>query len=100
MTELDGLAVEPPRKTAAHLLAFFDWAERKGEMPASTVQNWRGASIRVLEIEDDWQDVNVVDFDLEAHLRRFETLRRGQYTTGSMAAYKSRARTGIEAYRA
>jgi hypothetical protein len=53
---------------------------------ASTVQNWRIASTKVLEIEDDWQDVNVVDFDLEAHLRRFETLRRGAYTSGSMAA--------------
>jgi hypothetical protein len=99
MTELDGLAVEPPRKTAAHLLAFFDWAERKGEMPASTVQNWRSASIKILEIEDNWQDVNVVDFDLDAHLSRFQTLRRTQYTTASMAAYRSRAKTAIDAYR-
>jgi hypothetical protein len=100
MTEQEGLFVEPPRKTAAHYMFFLDWAEKKGELPASTVQNWRGASIKVLEIEDDWGDVNVVDFDLDEHLRRFETLRRAAYTTGSMAAYKSRARTGIEAYRA
>ncbi len=54
-----------------------NWAEKKGELPAGTVQNWRVASIKVLEIEDYWRDVNVVDFDLEAHLQRFETLRRG-----------------------
>src|SRR5215211_1481830 len=100
MTEVDSTAIEPSRGTAAHYLFFLDWAEKKGELPASTVQNWRIASTKVLEIEDEWQNVNVVDFDLEAHLRRFETLRRGQYTTGSLAAYKSRARTGIEAYRA
>jgi hypothetical protein len=79
---------------------FLDWAEKKGELPASTVQNWRVASIKAPEIADDWQDVNVVDFDLEAQLQRFEKLRRTSYTSGSMNAYKSRAGTGIEAYRA
>jgi hypothetical protein len=100
MTEVDGAGTEPRRGTAAHYMYFLDWAENKGELPATAVQNWRTASIKVLEIEDDWQDVNVVDFDLDAHLRRFETLRRTAYTTGSLSAYKSRARTGIEMYRA
>jgi hypothetical protein len=100
MAESEPLFTEPPRQTAGHFMFFLDWAEKKGELPAATVQNWRGAATKVLEIEESWQDINVVDFDLEAHLRRFETLRRTAYTTGSMAAYKSRARTGIEAYRA
>jgi hypothetical protein len=100
MTEVNGTPVEPPRGTAAHYLYFLDWAERKGELPTSTVQNWRNAATKVLEIEDDWQDVNVAEFDLNAHLARFETLKRTSYTTGSMAAYKSRMKTGIEAYRA
>jgi len=100
VTELE-LAVEPARGTAAHYIDFFlNWAEKKGEVPASTVQNWRTASIKVLEIENNWQDVNVIDFDLEAHLQRFETLRRTLYKSGSMDAYKSRTRTGIHAYRA
>jgi hypothetical protein len=46
------------------------------EVPTATVQNWRGASLKASEIEDDWRDMNLVDFDLEAHLGRFETLRR------------------------
>jgi hypothetical protein len=41
-----------------------------------------------------------VNFDPDAHLRRFETLRRTAYTSGSLNAYKSRARTGIDMYRA
>jgi hypothetical protein len=53
--------------TAAHFMCFLDWAEKKGELPASTVQNWRIASTKVLEIEHDWQELNVVDLDLEAH---------------------------------
>jgi hypothetical protein len=100
MTEVNGAGAEPRRGTAAHYMYFLDWAETKGELPTTAVQNWRTASVKVLEIEDDWQDVNVVDFDLDAHLRRFETLRRTAYTTGSLGAYKSRARTGIEMYRA
>jgi hypothetical protein len=36
-------------------------------VPAAAEQNWRGASLKALEIEDDWRDMNLVDFDLEAH---------------------------------
>jgi hypothetical protein len=99
MTEVDAIA-EPVRGTAAHYMFFLDWAEKKGELPASTIQNWRNASGKVLEIEDDWRDVNVAEFDLDAHIARFETLRRTAYTSSSMAAYKSRAKVGIETYRA
>jgi hypothetical protein len=38
-------------------------------VPAATVQNWRGASLKALEIEDDWRDMNLADFDLEAHAK-------------------------------
>jgi hypothetical protein len=51
-----------------------------------------------LEIEDDWRDMSVVDFDLEAHVARFEILKRTSYTSGSLRACKPRARVGIEAY--
>jgi hypothetical protein len=99
MTEVDGADVAPTPGTADHYMYFLDWAEKKGELPPSTVANWRNASSKVLEIEDNWRDVNVVDFDLEAHLSRFEVLKRTAYTTGSMSAYKSRTKTGIEVYR-
>jgi hypothetical protein len=99
MTEVEASMVEPTRGTAAHYLYFLDWAEKKGELPHSTVQNWRNASIKVLEVEDDWRALNVIDFDLAAHLGRFEVLRRTSYTTGSMNAYKSRTKIGIDAYR-
>jgi hypothetical protein len=99
MTESTGVFLEPARGTAAHYLYFLDWAEKKGELPASTIQNWRIASTKVLEIDEGWQEQNVVNLDLEAHLSRFEVLRRTSYTSGSLNAYKSRARVGIEAYR-
>jgi hypothetical protein len=100
MTDVDAAAVEPPRGTAAHYLYFLDWAEKKGELPNTTVQNWRNVATKVLEIEDDWRNLNVVDFDLDAHLARFEILKRTSYTTSSLSAYKSRTKMGIETYRA
>jgi hypothetical protein len=45
-------------------MAFLDCAEKRGELPAATVQNWRVAALKALEIEDDWRDINLVDFDL------------------------------------
>jgi hypothetical protein len=99
MTEVDASPVDATSGTGAGYIAFLDYAEKKGEVPAATVQNWRGASLKALAIEDDWRDMNLVDFDLEAHLGRFETLRRTSYTASSMKAYRSRAKVGIQAYR-
>jgi hypothetical protein len=99
MTEADAPNGELTHGTAAHFMHFLDWAEGRGELLAATVHNWRVASTKVLEIEPDWQNVNVADFDLEAHLHRFEVLKRTAYATNSMNAYKSRTRVAIEAYR-
>lgn len=98
MTEVLSAAL-PAEGTAAHYLQFLSWAEKKGEVPSATVQNWRNAANKVLEIEDDWQNLDVIKFDLEAHLSRFQILKRTAYAEASMAAYKARTRAGIEAYR-
>jgi hypothetical protein len=102
MTEGDGgwqVQVEPAPGTAADYMRFLEWAERTGELPKSTVDNWRIASTKVLQIEDDWQNVDVAKFDVDAHLNRFATLKRTAYSASSLNAYKSRTKVGIEAYR-
>lgn len=91
--------VSPSEGTAAHFLTFLDWAEKKGELPRTTVHNWRNAASKVLEIEASWEDLDLVGFDLEAHLIRFQVLKRTAYTEGSMNAYKSRTKAAIESYR-
>ncbi|SDJ01103.1 hypothetical protein SAMN05444157_1267 [Frankineae bacterium MT45] len=98
MTDVLSAAL-PAEGTAAHFLTFLDWAEKKGELPSTTVQNWRNASNKVLEVEADWQNLDVVKFDLDAHLARFQTLKRTAYTEGSMSAYKNRTKAAIESYR-
>jgi hypothetical protein len=100
MTEVDSGGTEPKEGTAGHYMnVFLVWAEKKGELPATTVQNWRNASNKVLEIEDDWPNLNLVDFDLDGHLNRFEILKRTSYAASSMNAYKARTKMGIEVYR-
>jgi hypothetical protein len=100
MTENGGAPVASLKPgTGADYLRFLDWAEKKGEVPTPTVQNWRNASTKVLEIEDNWHDLDLINLDLEAHIGRFVVLKRTSYTEGSMNAYKSRTRGGIEAYR-
>ncbi|REF31340.1 hypothetical protein [Calidifontibacter indicus] len=96
---VDEARIEALSETAAHFVQFLDWAEAAGELPSSTIQNWRNASVKVLQIEDDWPHINVVKFDLDGHLSRFDVLKRGNYTSGSMAAYKARTRNAIETYR-
>lgn len=80
----------PAQGTAADFMDFLEWAEKKGELSVTTVQNWRNASTKVLEIEDNWRDLDLVALDLDALLDRFQTLKRTSYTNGSMAAYRSR----------
>lgn len=100
MTEGEGAPTAPAQPgTGAHFAEFLDWAESKGELPGTTVQNWRNAATKVLEIEDDWKNINVVEFDLDSHINRFQILRRTSYTESSMSAYKSRTRVAIESYR-
>ena len=86
--------------TAAGLVEFLDWAESKGELPKATVANWRGAAKNVLDIEEQWEALDLHTLDLDAFLLRFENLRRTRYKVDSLNAYKGRFRKGVEAYRA
>lgn len=93
MTESDGWQVGPAPGTAADYMDFLDWAERTGELPKSTAANWRVASTKVLQIEDNWQDVNVADFDLDAHPSRFATLKRTAYNASPAVLFSGRCST-------
>jgi hypothetical protein len=99
VTEADVVQASPASGTAADYMDFLDWAERTGELPKSTVVNWRVASTKVLQIEENWQNVDVANFDIDAHLSRFAILKRTAYSASSLNAYKSRTKVGIEAYR-
>jgi hypothetical protein len=85
--------------TAAGLLEFLNWAGSRGEINAGTASARAVAVRRVLDIEG----VRLESIDLRAVnpdeiLERFETLKRTEYSTDSMDAYKSRFRSSVNTY--
>lgn len=85
-------------KTGKSLLEFWDWSANKGLVNKNTALGLRSAVQKVLEIEDDWESINVAELDVEDLLHRFENLRATDYKPGSLATYKSRFRKAMGMY--
>src|SRR4051794_24654840 len=73
MSEAPAVTEAPKEGTAAHFMHFLDWAESRGEISKATVSNWRGASKNILEIEQGWEQINLMELDLDSFISRFET---------------------------
>lgn len=80
------------------LREFLDWAGSKGELNQTTARALKGATGKVLQVEDDPENVDIRSVQVEDILRRFETRFRTSYTTGSMATYKTRFRQAVDMY--
>lgn len=85
-------------KTGKSLLDFWDWAANKRLVNKNTALGLRSAAQKVLEVDDNWESIDVAELDIEDILRRFETLRATEYKPGSLATYKSRFRKAVEMY--
>lgn len=84
--------------TGAGMRDFLDWAAKKGELNASTANALRVAASKVLASEDDPDGVDVRSLSVDHCLERFENLSRAQYTSASMATYKTRFRNAVSMY--
>lgn len=84
--------------TAAGLQEFLDWAGRTGEMNPTTAGAWAVSSRRILELEGNPDVIDVRQLDVDELLRRFENRHRMDYTSASLATYKSRFVSAVEAY--
>jgi hypothetical protein len=85
--------------TAAGLLEFLGWAGSRGEINAGTASARAVAVRRVLDIEGvPLESVDLRAVNLGEILDRFETLKRTEYTTDSMDAYKSRFKSSVNMY--
>jgi hypothetical protein len=85
----------------AGLMAFLDFMISKGYGTAGAINPWRSAAKNVFAVVegDDFEDFDVRSFDVDEYLARFENRSMGKYTADSLAAYRSRFRKAIEAYR-
>jgi hypothetical protein len=87
--------------TASGLAAFLDFMIAKGYGTSGAINPWKSAAKNVFTVVEgeDYGEFDVRSFDVEEYLGRFENRSMGKYTADSLAAYRSRFRKGIEAYR-
>lgn len=86
------------KMTAKSLLEFLDRAAEKGWLNKNTAAGYRAACQRILEIENDWEEVDLSALDVDDILQRFVTLKGKDYSPGSLQTYKSRFRTALETF--
>jgi hypothetical protein len=87
--------------TASGLAAFLDFMIAKGYGTAGSINPWKSATKNVFSVVEgeNYAEFDVRTFDVDEYLGRFENRSMGKYTADSLAAYRSRFRKAIEAYR-
>lgn len=85
-------------KSGKSFLEFLDRAAEKGWLNKNTAAGYRAACQRVLEVEKDWEELDVSQVEVDSIIQRFVNLKGGDYSPGSLETYKSRFRTALETY--
>lgn len=65
-------------------------------MAPASARAIRAAVSQILKIDDNWESVDVRNIDVDALFARFRNL--SKIAPGSLAAYESRFRTGLQSY--
>lgn len=76
--------------SAKGLEGFFDYILEKGLMNKETATNWKGASLKVLEILSDHERQDLRSLDKDQVFQRFVNLKGKTYNPSSLNVYKSR----------
>ncbi|RZQ62134.1 hypothetical protein [Amycolatopsis suaedae] len=84
--------------TGAGLKEFLDRVVKYGEINPSTGNAQRVAATKVLASEADPDGVDIRSLDVERVLDRFDSLNRMNYSTASLATYKTRFRNSVAMY--
>ena len=88
------------KRTGKDLVEHWAWAAEKGLMPRTSAKAMAVSCRRVLEVEQDWKNVNVLALDMDEFARRFKNLRALDYKPSTLGDYASRFRRGVLSYRA
>ena len=88
------------QRTGKALVKHWAWAADKGLMPRGSAQTLAVSCRRVLEVEQDWEKVDVLALDIDEFSSRFKNLRALDYRPSSLRDYASRFRRGVLSYRA
>ena len=74
------------------------WAADKGLMNRNTAGATRAAVAQVLGAIGDPSQIDVRQLDIEDALRRFENMKKKEFTPDSLRTYKSRFRQAVASY--
>jgi hypothetical protein len=94
------MAIQNPASdyTGAGLIEFLDAAVAKGWFNVTSAKALKTASLKVLEIEIGWEDVDLRTVDIDALFQRFRNLRRNDYSDSSLKVYKTRFEQAVKMY--
>jgi hypothetical protein len=96
--EVDGVAADPNSGTGGGMLAFLDYVIRKNEMVEATAAALRTGCKKVLEVEDNWQNLDLRNLDTDQMLVRFRNKYRAELRERSLYNYEQRFRQTVEMY--
>jgi hypothetical protein len=86
----------PQRGTGLAFVRHWDWVAEKGLMAPASARAIRAAVSQILKIEDNWESVDMRSLDIDGLFARFRNL--SKIAPGSLAAYESRFRSGLQSY--
>ncbi|CAN5314331.1 hypothetical protein BH20ACT8_BH20ACT8_08840 [soil metagenome] len=84
--------------TAGGAVGFFDYLANKSLMNKSTAAARKSAVVKVMEIDDGWEDVDLRSLDLDEQVVRFHNFAKAKYAPNSLSTYESRFRSAVEEY--
>src|SRR5690348_588440 len=84
--------------TGAGLLEFLAWAGSRGEITPGTAKSIAVSTRKVLATEPDPDRVDIRNLDVADLFDRFETLNRTNYSSDSLAVYRSRFFNAVAMY--
>jgi hypothetical protein len=100
MSEQPTLTEPATPGTGADVIEFLDRAAERGWINPGSAQALRTATIKILSIDEDWERIDLRELDLDEQFDRFQTLKRNDYSDGSLKNYKSRFNQAVAMYRA
>ncbi len=84
--------------SGTEFIEHWKWAADKGLMNRNTAGAVRAAASQVLGALGDPAEIDIRKLDVEDALRRFENLKRKEFTPDSLRTYKSRFRQAVASY--
>jgi hypothetical protein len=84
--------------TGKALIEHWEWAADKGVMNKNTAIALKAASLQVLSILDDWENVDIATMNVDDVLNRFQNLRSREFKPETLNVYKRRFRQSVKAF--